>query len=114
MLGSIARAVSHIYQGRVTECIKEAFKIIEGKYSVKDYSKYKCIRDILSHKEPELFQETISNFDKYFGRPNSFDLKQFDLNKRIIIIDFESDKTKRTLNKLARELIEEGKIILKL
>lgn len=113
----LSNAVTHINQGRHSDSIKEGFKILENNRSVKDYFKYKCIRNILSHKEgQQLHQDTMNDFIKYFG-PNvydAFDFKQYDGKKRLIILDFESSKTKQTLEKIARDLIREAKSLANL
>lgn len=105
-------AVSHIYNGRVVDCIKTAFKIIEKGSHVTNYKKYKCMRDILSHRGPYQ-QGTINDFINEIG-PNLFDFKEYDPNKGKIILDLDSIKTKKSLGKLARELITDAKRILKL
>jgi hypothetical protein len=94
-LGYLSKAVQHMYEGRTVECIKEAFRIIETNPSIENYHKYKCIRDILSHQEQQkLYQKTLDNFDYYFGL-DSFDLVRYNPEKGEIIINFESDKTKK-------------------
>jgi hypothetical protein len=84
--------------------------------SVKDYYKYKCIRDILSHREGQQLREnTMKNFTQYFDPVrDSFDFKYIDENSRIVIFDPDSPKTKQTLEKVAGDLISEGRKVLKL
>ncbi len=109
-----SKAVQHMYEGRTVECIMEAFRIIETNHSFKNYHKYKCIRDILSHQEQQkLYPKTLQNFDHYFGH-DSFDLKRYNPEKGEIIINFESDNTKKTLFRLAKDLINECRLILDL
>jgi hypothetical protein len=111
----LSNAVVHKSQGRFSDSIKEAFRILEGHKSVKDYCKFKCIRNILSHKEGvPLHKDTMNDFIKYFD-PNVhtiFDFKQYDLKNRIIILDHESNKTKHALGQIARDLISEAKSIM--
>lgn len=113
-LGYLSRAVHHMYEGRAGESIKEAFKIIERNSSFKDYYKYKCIRDVLSHTEQQKFTPgTVNNFNMYFG-PTAFDFRRYNPTKGEIVIDPESVKTNRTLLTLARDLVKESRTILNL
>jgi hypothetical protein len=83
---------------------------------VTEYNKYKCIRNILSHKEGDkLHKNTMEAFKQYF-RPihDTFDFKHCDVSNRIIIFDSDSSKTKRTLEKVDGDLISEVRKILKL
>src|SRR5215204_2447863 len=84
----LSNAVSHLNQGRRMDSITEAFKIIEGDTkSVKDYYKYKCIRNILTHKKLE--PHVKRDFTRYFGPSvyGVFDFKQYDPNNNIIILN---------------------------
>jgi hypothetical protein len=94
----LSNAVSHLYEGRHRECINRAFAIIEKDTSIKDYYKYNCIRNILTHDK--LNQNVIDDFRKYLGPIN-----------KIINLDFESKKTRNTLDYVARDLINECKKI---
>jgi hypothetical protein len=62
----------------------------------RDYNKYRCIRNILSHREGEpLCPGTKKDFINYF-KPvrDKFDFKHCDENNGIFIFDFDSPKTK--------------------
>lgn len=113
-LSYLSRALHHFYMGHTAECIKEAFKVIEGNPTFNNYLKYKCIRNILSHTEQQRFKvSTATDFDKYFGL-GSFDLKRYDPSKGEIVIDYDSDKTKRTLFALAKDLVKDARAKLNL
>ena len=123
-LDYLSNAVAHKNNGRYSESIKEAFRVIDEEKSAKNYSKsvkeyckYKCIRNILSHKEGDpLRPGTMNNFIHYFGTDvySSFDFKQYEPNKNIIILDSVSAKTQLTLELIAKDLISEVRNILKL
>jgi hypothetical protein len=119
----LSKAVAHKYHGRYSESITEAFRIIDEEKSVKhysisvtDYSKYQCIRNILSHREGQrLHKDTMKYFTQNFGPiRDAFDFKHYDDNNRIVILDSESTKTQQTLEHVARDLISEVKSLLKL
>jgi hypothetical protein len=122
-LDYISKAVAHKYHKRYSESIKEAFRVIDEEKSakhystlVKDYDKYKCIRDILSHKEGQrLHGNTKSNFLSYF-KPvhDAFDFMYCDESYGVFIFDLDSPKTKQTLEKVAADLISEVRNTLKL
>lgn len=111
----LSNASVHKNQGRFSDSIREAFRILEGNKSIKDYCKFKCIRNILSHKEGvPLHKDTMNDFIQYFD-PNVhdiFDFKQYDLKNSIIILDNESNKTKHALGQIARDLISQAKSIV--
>jgi hypothetical protein len=92
-------------------------RVIEEKRyssSVTNYNKYKCIRNILSHKEgQQLHEHTAEDFTKYF-RPvrNAFDFMHCDETNKIFIFDLDSPKTKQTLEQLTTDLIREVQDIL--
>lgn len=114
-------AVVHKGHGRYSEAIKEAFRVIDEKRNVNyyskivpDYNKYKCIRDILSHREgQQLYRTTMNYFTNYF-RPvhDKFDFMHYDNRNRKIIFDSDSPKTKKTLERVAKDLIGEVRVIL--
>jgi hypothetical protein len=111
-LENLSHAVSHLNEGRYQDCINRAFGIIERDISVKDYWKFNCIRNILTHDD--LKSHVTNDFTKYFG-PNvhdAFDFKKYDPNNGIINLDFESKKTRNTLNNVATDLVNECKRIL--
>jgi hypothetical protein len=122
----LSKAVAHKNHGRYSESIKEGFRIIDEEKSVKhystfvtDYDKYRCIRNILSHKEGDpLRRGTMDDFIHYFGSNayGAFDFKQYEPSKNIIIFDSEcaSTKTQKTLEQLSRDLVSEIRNILKL
>lgn len=113
-LENLSNAISSQYEGRFQDSIKTAFKIIEPYKSTPDYWKFNCIRNVLTHEVLE--QAVITNFIHHFGPNvnNSFDFKAYDPIKRIINLDFDSEKTRNTLNKIAKDLIEKCKNILSL
>jgi hypothetical protein len=118
-LDYLSKAVAHTYSGRYSDSIREAFRIIdEEKYSksVTDYDKYKCIRNILSHKEGQrLHQKTMDDFKNYFNPINdALDFKQHDDKNDIVVLDLESTKTQKTLEQVAKDLISEVRSLLKL
>jgi hypothetical protein len=117
----LSDAVAHKSHGRYPEAIKEAFRVIDERpnvnhYSkiVRDYNKYRCIRNILSHKEgDELDQKTKDNFIYYFSPiRDKFEFKRCNENNRVFIFDFDSSKTKKTLEQVAKDLIAEVRVIL--
>jgi hypothetical protein len=120
-LGYLSDAVAHKTHGRYSEAIKEAFRVIDEKKAAKNYSKsvkyyykYKCMRDILSHREGQrLFPNTKKSFARFFSPVrDKFDFKYCDENKGEFIFDLDSSKTKRTLEQVAKDLIEVVKSIL--
>lgn len=113
-LENLSHAVSHLYEGRLRDSINRAFWIIEKDTSTKDYWKFNCIRNILTHKK--LKPHVTTDFTKYFG-PNvydAFDFIQYDPNNDVIILNFESKKTRITLINVATDLINECKRVLNL
>lgn len=111
----LSDAVAHKYHGRYSEAIKEAFKVIEGKnYPITDYNKYKCIRDILSHREGEHLYPNTRKYFTCFFKPvrDKFDFKYCDESNGIFIFDFDSPKTKKTLEQVTDDLIGDVKAIL--
>jgi hypothetical protein len=120
-LDYLSDAVAHRNHGRLSETIKKAFMVIDedrfaNHYSkiVTNYNKYKCIRDILSHREgQQLYTNTKNDFIGFFKPlPNNFDFMYRDEINGVFIFDFDSDKTKKTLKKVAKELIAEVRVIL--
>jgi hypothetical protein len=101
-LGYLSEAVAHKYHGRYSESIIQAFRIIDEERSVKqysksvpDYNKYRCMRNILAHREgQQLRQDTIDDFVNYF-KPvhDAFDFRHYDYNNRIVILESVSTKT---------------------
>lgn len=112
----LSDAVAHKSHGRYSESIKDAFKIIEKRYSnkVTDYNKYRCIRDILSHREgQQLYQNTRKYFTCFFTPiRDKFGFKRCDESNGEFIFDLDSSKTKNTLELLAKDLIRDVKDIL--
>ena len=116
-LGYLSDAVAHKSHGRYSEAIKEAFRVIDKDRSVDDYNKYKCIRDILSHSEDQRDQQLYQNTRKYFicfftPIRGNFDFMYCDESNGKFIFDYDSPKTKKTLEQVAKVLIEEVKGIL--
>jgi hypothetical protein len=114
-LEDLNNAVLHLGADKVADSIKVAFRIIEGKTKLKDYAKYKCIRNILTHRK--LHKPVKDDFIRYFDSGGSnaydaFDFKKYDPDKNIIIFDIKSSKTKQTLEQVAKDLIGEVKVIL--
>lgn len=111
-LENLSNAVSHLYDGRYRECINRAFGIIENNSSIKDYWKFNCIRNILTHEKLE--QHVTKAFTRYFGTNvhDAFDFEKYDPKNGIINLNFESKKTRKTLNDVATDLINECKRIL--
>jgi hypothetical protein len=113
-LENLSNAVSHLYEGRYRDCINRTFGIIENNTSIKDYWKFNCIRNVLTHEKLE--QHITNAFIRYFG-PNvygAFDFEKYDPKNGIINLNFESKKTRKTLNDVATDLINESKRILSL
>lgn len=114
-LEDLNNAVSHLRTGKVADSIKVAFRIIEGKTNLKGYAKYKCIRNIVTHKK--LHNGVKNDFIRYFdshgsNAHNAFDFKKYEPNKNIIIFNIKSHKTKQTLEQVARDIIEAAKGLL--
>ena len=84
--------------------------------SIPDYNKYRCIRNILAHREgQQLRQGTFDDFSYFFDPVhNKFDFRQIDPNNRIVILETVSIKTQRTLEQVAKDLIGVVRNILKL
>jgi hypothetical protein len=55
----------------------------------------------------------VEDFNKEFGA-TTFDLKRYDPHNGIIVLDLESPKTKKSLAKLAHEIIIEAKNVMNL
>ena len=104
------KGIFHYYNGNPIECIKELFKIVEKKNEKKekklppDYKKYKVLRNMYSHKLPYL-KKTRNLFLEVFNQ-ESFDYMKYDPDGCWIIINLESNKNQRILNKLANDFIE--------
>jgi hypothetical protein len=96
------KGIFYYYNSNPVDCIKESFRVIEDNKNFYDYYKYKVLRDIFSHKPPYI-KETIELFDKCFS-PNPFECKKFEPQNGWIIIDLDSNKNQRLLNKIAIEL----------
>ena len=115
-LEDLSNAVSHLAAGRLADSIKGAFKIIEKKGNkIKDYRKYKCIRNILTHEK--LRKPVKDDFIEYFdsrgsNAHNSFGFKRYVPSKNIIIFNLQSPKTRKTLEQIATDLIRDVKGIL--
>jgi hypothetical protein len=57
---------------------------------------------------------TLKSFIIYFDHPHdSFDFKDYDIEKKIVILDTDSNKTKQTLEQIARDLISEAERLMK-
>jgi hypothetical protein len=100
--------------GLPIESIKESYKIIEklrsfAKGQPNEYSKIYCkfgiIRNILSHHDDNFNSYTIQSFKDNF-KEKSFDYYEYDIGKKIIKLNLNSDKTINELNKIAKEMIE--------
>ncbi len=100
----LAKAIFHYFYGNSADCIKEIFKLISENSQFPNYEKLKVLRDIFSHK-PQYVKETMELFLKHFDS-NSFDYRKYDPDNCWIIIDLESNKNVRTLNKLSKDSIE--------
>jgi hypothetical protein len=117
-LNYLSDAVVHKSHGRYSEAIKSAFRVIDESNAITepDYDKYKCLRDILSHREgQQLYPNTKRNFlDFYKPLSNNFDFMHCDENNGVFIFDLDSAKTKKTLELVAEKLIGEARRVLKL
>lgn len=114
-LQHIYNAISHFCSGRYKECITAAFMAIEGNTGLPDYFKYKCIRNIVNHKEDQQwYDNTVRDFDKYF-KSSDFDFEVPHIKSSpIIVLDFESPRTLHALKKVSHDLITEAKRSLNL
>lgn len=74
-----------------------------------NYLKYSCIRNILPHTGPHYYEDSVNNFDSNFGQKGTFDLKQYDVSNKIIVLDLESPKTRIALDRLAGEIIQDAR-----
>lgn len=83
-----------LYHDRIAECITAAFKVIERRSSLQNYSEYKCLRDIFSHPPP-YYPKTITDFIKEFP-PNSFDFSEYNPGNKTIILNLGSTKTRKS------------------
>jgi hypothetical protein len=122
-LNYLSDAVVHKSHGRYSEAIKNAFRVIDESKSanyysriVTDYDKYKCLRDILSHREGQQLYKTTKQKFLHFYKPvrDNFDFMYCDENNGVFIFDFDSAKTKKTLELVAEKLIGEVRRVLKL
>jgi len=110
----LGNAVFHLYEGRYRDCINRAFGIVENNTSIKGYCKFNCIRNVLIHEKLE--QHVTDAFTRHFG-PNlygAFGFEKYDPKNGIINVNFESKKSRKTLNDVATDLIDECKRILSL
>jgi len=103
----LSKGIFHYYNGNPADSIREAFKIVEEKNlsdnSLPNYHKYKVLRNMFSHPPP-YDNSTINKFLNEFN-DTSFDYNIFDCKRKIILINLESNKNIRLLNKFASELI---------
>ena len=68
----LSSAVSHKYNGHPAESITVGFKVIEKRDDLSNYSKYSCLRNILSHTGPHYYDSTVTNFDSNFGQIGTY------------------------------------------
>jgi hypothetical protein len=111
-LEDLSSSVSHLSQGHYGESINRAFSIVEKNTSIKDFWKFNCIRNVVTHRK--LDKSVKDSFVYHFG-PNvydAFDFKKYDPKNGIINLDFKSKKTRKTLFDVAIDLINECKRIL--
>jgi hypothetical protein len=107
----LAKAVVLNYQHFPDHSLIELFKIIEDNRLFPLYYKYYALRNVLAHS-PAYISTTIKYFLEYFNK-NTFDYLRYDLDNKIIILNLNSNKTINQLNSLARELMKEIRIVLK-
>jgi hypothetical protein len=100
----LTKAIFHYYNKNPVDSIKEIFRLVSENTTFPDYEKLKALRDIFSHKPP-YWKETRDLFSKHF-KEDSFDYKKFDPDNCWIIINLESSKNQKLLNKLASDSIE--------
>jgi len=108
----VSKGIFYYYNLNPIDCIKELFRVIENNKNFPDYDKYKVLRDMYSHDQP-YEKKTVELFSKCFT-PNSFEYKKFDPGNGWIIIDLDSNKNMRLLNKLALQLRSQVITLLKL
>jgi hypothetical protein len=89
-----------------------AFRITEGKKSLQNYCKYSCLSSILSHAPPYK-RETVKDFEAGFNL-SSINFNRYDPMNGIIVFDLESNKTRRSLDKVAKEIIKDARSLTKL
>jgi len=106
-------AITHFCSARYRECITAGFLAIEGNTTLCCYQKYHCIRNIVNHEEDQIWHHhTATDFDYYFG-PSVFDFEvPYNKTHRIIILDFESNKTIHMLKIISQDLITSAKSFL--
>lgn len=108
----VSKAIFYYYHRYPIDCIKELFRLIEDDCNFPNYYKYKIIRNLFSHNLP-YYEETIELFNLHFN-PNPFDCNIFDPDKKVIILDLDSNKTMSIMYKLAGDFITDIKKNLKL
>ena len=113
ILNDLNRAFMYQYYDLPDETLKRLFMIIETEENTfKKHLEYKTLRDILTHPPPQ-YIDTITNFDRIYGK-NFFTYIKYDKYNNFILIDVNSNNTKEKLNKIVEKLISEIKIFYKI
>jgi hypothetical protein len=99
----LAKSIVLRYEDFIDHSIIESFKIIEESNSFPSYYKYFALRNVLAHS-PVYFQNTIKYFNEYFDE-KSFDYLRYEPEKRIIILNHHSAKTRKKLRTILQELL---------
>ena len=108
----LAKTIIFYQQGFPDHSIIEAFKIVEDDKNFIHYTMYCALRNILAHS-PYYWSNTINYFKKSFNR-DDFDYLKYEPENKLIVLDLDSNKTLKKLNKIVVELISHLKIYLNL
>ena len=112
-IGYLAKAIIFYQEKFPDHSIIESFKIIEYDKKFSNYNMYYALRNILAHApyyyEPYYNNPTISYFKESFNKED-FDYIKYE--PTLIVLDLDSSKTQKKLNKIAIELIDHLKVYL--
>ena len=111
-IGYLAKAIIFYQKGFPDHSIIEAYKIVEPDETFIHYNMYFALRNILAHS-PYYKKKTRRYFKESFNKDN-FDYLKYDPDNKLIVLDLDSNKTLRKLNKIVVELISHLKIYLDL
>ena len=101
----LSKGILHYYYDNNVDCIRELFKLIENNDSFPNYYKYQVLRHLFSHPPP-YHKTTINLFASEFST-TSFEYNTYDVPNRTIIINIESQNSKKELERLTSNLISQ-------
>ena len=109
-IGYLAKTIILHQEKFPDHSIIEAFKIIENNQNFKNYNMYFALRNILAHS-PYYKDKTMYYFKGSFNK-DDFDYLKYESENNLIVLDLDSAKTLKNLNKIAIELINHLRVYL--